>query len=324
MSKRGAAREMGDDELAWLDDLTDQTEEEDHVEEEDHGEADDAGEAAEAETDVGEEEDTGEEAAAEDDKAASGEDVDKGEEKPDEKDPRFAAILEDLRAERQKRQEAEAKATKYETYWEMQERLQQEQGKTEEKEEELPDFDIDPTAHLKARLDKTEKSAEQMRQEQEQVAQMQALGQAIKQSETQFIEQHPDYYEALNHVRSVMRKTSEPMAKAQGMSDQQLEQMLAQQELAAAAQALQVGQDPAEYAYQVAQAYGYTPKANTKESDAGQQGGDEPKKDDLDKMEKGLKMSRGQGGAPKMSKQQVDNMSLPEFEAAIAEAFQNQ
>lgn len=319
MAKRGQAREMDAEEQAWLDNLVDDTAdfEVEGGEEEEH-ETPPAAETEEqpGEDSGGEDAETGEEVAAEADEG-----TEKPVKKPDESDPRFKAILAELQEERTKRQEAETKAIKYETYWEMVERQQQEKAeKAEASKEAIPDFDIDPTANLNARLEATEKAAQEAQMSHQQMAQMQALGQAVKQSEMTFVSQHPDYYDALAHVRDVVRKTNAPMMKAKGMTDMQIEQMLAQNELAMAAQLLQVGQDPAQYAYEVAKTYGYQPKENVPESDAGQQGPDEDK---LDKMEKGLKMSRGQSGSSKITKQEIDSMSLPEFEAAMAEAFGN-
>jgi hypothetical protein len=327
MAKRGQARELGEDEQAWLDELTDPVEEEQAIDasaEEDEIPAQDV----EQETDdVAEKE----QAAAEEQEESEQQEqqaesqAEQQEAKKDEDDPKFKGVLSELQAERERRQKAEERAKKYEAYWEAKEREEQEAAAKAKEEEQTPDFELDPTGNLNARLSKAEQTAEQIAQQNAEREQMATLGNAIKQSELSFVEQHPDYYDALNHIRTVARKANEPMLKAQGYSDAQIEAYLAQQEIAAAAQALNAGQDPAEYAYSVASAYGYTPKQEGEAPPADEKPAESVDTDKLDKMERGLRMSHGGGGAgTKLTKKDVDSMSLPEFEAAMAEAFPTQ
>lgn len=279
----------------WVDELVDEVEEEAHAEDD----------TEQTDEETSPEDEPGEELAATDDT-----DEEPEGEKPDE-DRRFKGILSELQAERQKRQELEQRMQKYDALW------QKLEDQEKEEKEEVPDFEYDPTANLDARLKQTEELTRQQQAMLQQQQQLQALGQAVQAAETSFVAEHPDYYDALNTVREVERKKLEPFAQAQGWTDAQINQYLAEQELAAAAQLIQTGVNPAEYAYRVAQTYGYQPQ---KEDDAkgGKKGDIEDK---LDRMEKGLKMSRTPSAGEKLTKDKVDSMSLHEFEEAMAESF---
>jgi prefoldin subunit 5 len=81
----------------------------------------------------------------------------------------------------------------------------------------------------------------------------------IGQIEKEFSQEHPDYYDALNHIRARTRdaiSTYKPDA-----SDAEMGEFLMQQDLKFTQDALNAGIRPAEYVYTLAQKlYGYQPK----------------------------------------------------------------
>jgi len=107
---------------------------------------------------------------------------------------------------------------------------------------DVPDFLDEPLDNLDARL-----------QRMEQVHQLQQLQQLTAADEQRFASEHPDYYDALNHVRGRLRE----QLLVAGYGENQVDAELAQRELAAAAEVLQRGGRPSEYAYTLAKQHGY-------------------------------------------------------------------
>lgn len=127
--------------------------------------------------------------------------------------------------------------------------------------DDLPDFEYDPTGHLKSRLDRMEAGQA-----------FNHIRGAIAQSEAQFASEHEDYYDALNHIRD---KEISAMKKS-GVDENTAKQRVFHGELQAATAALQQGMNPAEYAYSLArERYGY-------------QGGTQEGRDGLPEFEEAL------------------------------------
>lgn len=301
MAKKGNSqvRNAEDGAAEWLDQLEEEIVDE-IIEEEQDDDEEETG--AEEEEDPREAEDVAEEKE------------DKEKEEPKEK-PRVP--LHELVSERKKRQAMEAKLAemeerqkKYDLLWEKLEAMEK------EKAEPVPDFEVDPSGHLKhetetvkSEIEQQKEILEKIQQQQQQQAQLQQLGQQIAANEAAFVKEHPDYYDALDHVRQVERAKMQMVAETQGMSEEDLNQVLAQNEINMAAQLIGQGLNPAEYAYQIAKTYGYQPKKTGKASE------------DLDRLEKGLKESKSRAGTKSLSKEDVDEMDFQEFQAAMSEMF---
>ncbi len=88
--------------------------------------------------------------------------------------------------------------------------------------------------------------------------QFNALMTAISTSETAFVAQNPDYYDALNHVRTVRANQIRLMDPS--IDDTQINKLVAQEELTAAHQLIQKGADPCKFAMEYAKTIGYTKK----------------------------------------------------------------
>lgn len=272
-------------------------------------------------------------AEPEGDKKAEGDEDEAGEEKEVQRVP-----LPELMKARQKAREVEEANIQLRAQLEanqaMQQQLrdwyaqQQAQPQAKQEDEEIPDYNDDPLGHLQAVVSRQQKVLDEQRQAAEQASQIhaqqaqqqQARQQAvalISQYEDAFVADHEDYGAALNHVREVQRAN---MANL-GYHPQQIEQVLLDQEIATGVQAIQNGINPAQYVYDIALRYGYTPDsadAGDKASTDGQgQSADEAK---MDALEKGVKAQGGAEGAPPNLKDMAE-MPENEFEEVLQSMF---
>lgn len=129
-----------------------------------------------------------------------------------------------------------------------------------------PDFLEDPKGYVDTKfqaalkkLEATEQTTTQTREQLAQQHQLQQLVTTVQSHEAAFVKTTPDYQDALNHVRTIRMdqlKLFFPQA-----TDAQIGQQLMQEEIQAAAQALQAGVNPAETVYRYAKTLGYQPKA---------------------------------------------------------------
>lgn len=130
---------------------------------------------------------------------------------------------------------------------------------------EPPAFEQDPASHLKYQLDSVQErlaqqqKIDQERQQQaEQQAAFQRLAQQIDASERHFVQQTPDYQDALQHLRTMrVRELTEGFGVDQSLAAQQAERELMEFAIANA----QRGVNPAEAAYRIAGVRGYAKKA---------------------------------------------------------------
>lgn len=86
-----------------------------------------------------------------------------------------------------------------------------------------------------------------------------AFSQHLQTAETAFVQQNPDYYEALSHVRNIRAQQLKLMAPE--ITDEQITQQIGQEELNLAKQLARAGRNPISTVYQLAAAYGYQKKA---------------------------------------------------------------
>lgn len=196
----------------------------------------------------------------------------KGQEKAGEKPKK--TVLDDLKAERAKRQAKEEelrilaeKLARYET---------QEQAKARENQPVKKDlsFDEDPLGYLHEQtriLSETNKQlqekAAQYEQQEQQRAQLSQLQYHISRSVENFTKETPDFANALTHVRTVELTKMRPFIDAGRISEEQAIQMILQNELQAAATIIGQGADPAEVFYNYAKAYGYQPAVEPGDDD---------------------------------------------------------
>lgn len=130
-----------------------------------------------------------------------------------------------------------------------------------------PDYLDDPKAWTEWKIRQNERELQALRDQVKQTTQAQqynqaetALVSALQRSEATFLQEHPDYYQALNHARERVFHETKTELELLGVqaTDEQIVQHLMNQERQLAANLVQRGINPAQYAYTIAQRrYGY-------------------------------------------------------------------
>lgn len=139
-------------------------------------------------------------------------------------------------------------------------------------EQQIPAFEENPAAHLKYGQDQLQQTVQQTaqqlqawQQQQQQAAQIQRLAGVVTQHEAAFIQQTPDYTDAVNYLRN--QRAAEMMAD--GVDEQTAINAAHEELVRLALTRAHAGQNPAEAAYKIAKARGYTAKpANTQPTPA--------------------------------------------------------
>lgn len=129
---------------------------------------------------------------------------------------------------------------------------------------EIPDINTDPVGHFKARLEQSERQAEerdailrgftQQQQQAQHVADLRAWGSA---QEAEFATREPSYNEAMNFMLDQRRK----QLTALKVPQEKQQAAIASDITSIAMQARATGENFAEQMYQVAQSFGYQKKA---------------------------------------------------------------
>lgn len=129
-----------------------------------------------------------------------------------------------------------------------------------------PDYLEDPKGYVDHKVAKAieelKKEAGEAKQTSQQAAEQAQLTQFLTQlqsAEAAFANEHPDYQDALTHIRTVRLQQYRLMYPQ--ATDEQLIQHLQREELVTAAQLMRMGRNPAEFAYHYAKTIGYTPRA---------------------------------------------------------------
>ena len=132
-----------------------------------------------------------------------------------------------------------------------------------------PNKDEDPigyqefqTAKALAALAETNKRVESVEKTAQAAAQAsyeQQLLASTKGIEAQFVAQNPDYYDRLDHVRKV--RVAQLRVLAPEATDQQVYEQIEREERGLVAQMVQAGKNPVETIYNLAEQFGYQPKA---------------------------------------------------------------
>lgn len=186
-----------------------------------------------------------------------------------------------------------------------------------------PDIDYleDPKGYVdqqvKRAIAQLAKPVEQVQQQSQLTAQevnqqraMQQFTANIQANEAGFVQQTPDYFEALNHLRTV--RIGELKVFAPEATDEQLMNYVRVEELRGAAAVMQTGRNPAQVAYEFAKLRGYRkPVPNG-------QGGP-PQAPDRDQA-RGLPSGGGQPPEGLQPSGDTGNV-MPEFTAALRERF---
>lgn len=141
------------------------------------------------------------------------------------------------------------------------------------KPEAEPDFVDDPKGYVDHKLKNTldalakanettsaeaKKAQESASQASEQV-QLQRFVADLGKHEAQFMQQNPDYLDALTHVREI--RAFQLQKFEPGITQEQIVEVIRREELQLAANLARAGQDPIATAYELAKRYGYQPKA---------------------------------------------------------------
>jgi hypothetical protein len=139
-----------------------------------------------------------------------------------------------------------------------------------------PEFNEDPKGYIDhqaksvvERLEATSKQIEEAKRTAEMSAQQAEHVQFVnylQQAEAQFVAQTPDYHEALTHIRQIRAKQLKVFDP--NINDDQVRDTIIREEMGLATQLAKQGRNPAQTAYQIAQAYGYTPKQAAAQQEA--------------------------------------------------------
>lgn len=172
-------------------------------------------------------------------------------------------------AERMERKELQAQMrTMQERFEKLMAAIPQQQAEPE------PEYNDDPLGATFSRVDKVAQSVEQLKAEAEQRKHADAYQGFVRQiqaDEAAFQQKTPDYKEAVNFLQS--RRIAE--LQAMGHDDGTIRQAIAQDAMQLTQRAMQMGESPAAFAYNMAQKLGYsakpTPKQNLDTIAAGQQ-----------------------------------------------------
>lgn len=174
----------------------------------------------------------------------------------------------------------------------------------QEPEERVPSFDEDPIAAMQAAAAKQqtlEQQLAQFQEQQRQQAEAQQIAQYTQYHEQEFLKTTPDYYDAVEHLKTGRVEELRML----GYNDQMVAQVIqdeARQIITAAAQS---GKSPAEVAYTIAKQRGYMPKSAAPVMDA------KP-------STKSLSQASGSPTGAKLTAQDVLRMSSEEFERFAA------
>lgn len=220
----------------------------------------------------------------------------------------------ELRALRTKIAELEAKPSLTPQQQAQLDKLNAQETAAAEKE---PDFLEDPKGYVDAKAKKTaealkklNEATEKQTKQQQQQQQLNQVLNVVQQHEQAFLKTTPDYHAAIDHIRSV-RSSQLQMLYPQA-TPEQISRQITSEEIGAAAQVLQAGGNPAEFAYKYAKTMGYAPKAPTQAPNPAANGA-APDKDAVRTLGNG-------GGADKDGEPQDDELGGA-LKSALAERF---
>lgn len=128
---------------------------------------------------------------------------------------------------------------------------------------QAPDPETDPLGHTMHELAEVKKMLAQVTEQMQGQAQMDQQTAALhnftsaaQEAGQQFIDRTPDFHQAYDYIRNVRMQDMRDM----GMTDSQAKEALLREEIGVSVQAMNNGQNPAEFIYRIAQRYGYRPQ----------------------------------------------------------------
>lgn len=220
----------------------------------------------------------------------------------------------ELRALRTKIAELEAKPSLTPQQQAQLDKLNAQETAASEKE---PDFLEDPKGYVDAQAKKTaeavkklNEATEKQTQQQQQQQQLNQILSGVQQHEQSFLKTTPDYHAAIDHIRSV-RGAQLQMLYPQATAEQ-ISRQITSEEIGAAAQILQAGGNPAEFAYKYAKTMGYAPKAPNPAPNPALNGAT-PDKDAVRTL--------GNGGGAEKDDEPADDELGSAMKSALAERF---
>lgn len=193
----------------------------------------------------------------------------------------LATLIEERKRLQEQLAEERARASRFERLEDEIRRVRSERAQqqpqpqaTQQPERPPVDYLEDPKGYVDStreelidRLKRLEGTTQQTQQAAAVMAFERQVRNALGAAESSYVEQQPDYYDALNYVRSV--KQRELGAIYPQAQPEQIQQILTQQEIAFGAQMLQQGVNPSAQAYKMAQALGYqAPTAQNQDSNS--------------------------------------------------------
>lgn len=138
-----------------------------------------------------------------------------------------------------------------------------------EKPQPEPDFTEDPKGYIDAQTAKVSKALDEIKAETRKVgeaageskaqAQQTQFMHELASTESAFVKDHADYYDAMSHIRVV--RAEQLLLADPKLTQEQVIAQLQKEELLSAAQLLRMGRNPHEFAYHYAKTIGYRPKA---------------------------------------------------------------
>jgi hypothetical protein len=141
-----------------------------------------------------------------------------------------------------------------------------------------PDFVEDPKGYVDTKLngvlkgiEEANKKAEESGKEAKETAaaanervQLQQFMSDIGRAEQAFVAQHPDYQDALNHIRGI--RAFQLQQFQPDITQEQIAEVIRQEEIGLAVQLARAGKNPITTAYELAQKYGFQPKGKQVET----------------------------------------------------------
>lgn len=182
----------------------------------------------------------------------------------------------------------------------------------QQQEEPIPDPDENPIEALSWLMKQQATQAQQQQQEAAQRQQYQYVEQ-IKQNYAtqahQFEAQAPDFRDAYNHL---IQNRAQELSIA-GLSSEQIDAQIKQEELQLAAQSLQAGVNPAQRLYEMAKTRGYRPRAAQPKQTA-------QDRQDMDEARKAAAINTNRSAPPAkgMTLEQIADLDGAAFDKALA------
>lgn len=119
--------------------------------------------------------------------------------------------------------------------------------------DQIPDMDTDPVGHFKAKFERLEAWKTQQESQATTVSNLQQLGTLATQREQEFIKDNPDYTPASIYLQNARAS----QLKVMGYDDMTIKQTMANEAMTLAANAINRGENPAKWVYEMAKSLGY-------------------------------------------------------------------